>query len=264
MKLSESICLLLNNIFPKIKVAGRESAQSYSEAEYGWAKSSFALFAPYINLKDRDILDAGCGLGGKTVFYAEGGCNSIIGIDMDENHIKYSKQFAKKKGVFNAQFKVADLNILPFESNKFDIVFLNDVVEHIRRPVLISALEECKRVIKVNGRICLDFPPWTSWDAAHLYDYIYIPWCQLFFSLKTLINVVKRLNPKPRFGKLSVIEHFLELNHITIAEFREIIRKLDFRVIHSEMRMLKDKGSLKHIPFVNKYLTSRFVMVLSK
>ena len=145
MKLGESICLFLNNFFPKTKVAGSESAQLYSETEYGWAKSSFALYAPYINLKNKDILDAGCGLGGKTVYYAENGCNSIIGIDMDENHIKYSKQFAKKKGVFNVQFKVADLNTLSFESNKFDIVFLNDVVEHIRRPVLKSALEECKR-----------------------------------------------------------------------------------------------------------------------
>ncbi len=263
MKLGEYFCLFLNNFFPKIKMPGRESPQSYSEAQYGWAEDDLRLYAPYINLKDKIVLDAGCGPGGKTVFYAENGCKLIMGMDMDENHIRYAKEFAKKKGILNAEFKVGNLNALPFESNKFDIIFMNDVVEHIRRPILVSALEECKRVLKVNGRICLDFPPWTSPQAAHLYDYIYIPWCQLLFSSETLINVTKSMNPKPRHGKLSVIEHFQELNHITIKEFKDIIRKLDFKVINFELRMIKSK-ILRYIPFFNKYLTSRVVAVLSK
>lgn len=263
MKLGEYFCLFLCKLFLKKKAEGKESPQSYSEAEYDWAKGDLALHAPYIDLKDKIVLDAGCGLGGKTVFYAENGCNSIIGIDMDENHIKYATEFAKKKGVLNAEFMVGGLDALPFESNKFDIIFLNDVVEHIRKPILISALEECKRCVKVNGRICLEFPPWTSIDAAHLYGYISIPWCQLFFSSETLINVIKRTKPEPRYGKLSVIEHFQELNHITIKEFEEIIRKTDFKVINFEFHMIYT-NKLRYIPFFNKYLTSRVVAVLSK
>lgn len=264
MKLGQWSCLFLNNFFPKRKLPGRESPQSYSEAGYRGAKSNLALHAPYINLKDKMVLDAGCGLGGKTVFYAENGCKLIIGIDMDENHIKYANEFAKKKGVLNAKFRVGSLDALPFESNKFDIIFLNDVVEHIRKPILISALAECKRVIKANGRICLEFPPWTSSDAAHLYDYIHIPWCQVFFSSETLINVTRRMKPKPRYGKLSYIEHFQELNHITIQEFKDIIRKLDFKVINFELHIIKNIRILKYISFFNKYLTSRVVAVLSK
>ena len=264
MRLGEYFCLFLNKFFPKKKVAGRESSQSYSVSEYDRAKDTLALHAPYINLKDQIVLDAGCGLGGKTVFYAENGCNSIIGIDIDENHIKYASQFAKKKGVLNAEFIIGSLYTLPFKSNKFDIIFLNDVVEHIRRPILISALEECKRVIRVNGRICLEFPPWTSPYAAHLYDYIYIPWCQLLFSSVTLINVIKRMKPKPRYGKLSFIEHFQELNHITIKEFKDIIGKLDFKVINFELHMIKNIKILRYIPFLNKYLITHVIAVLSK
>ena len=97
----------------------------------------------------------------------------------------------------------------------------------------MNALKECKRVIKPNGRICLEFPPWTSWDASHLYDYIYIPWCQLVFSTETMVNVIKTMNPKPRYGKLSVVEHFLELNRLTITEFKGIILELNFKVINT-------------------------------
>lgn len=264
MELGEYLCLRLNNFFPKRKVEGRESPLSYSEAEYNWAKSNLSLYSQYIKLKDKTVLDAGCGLGGKTIFYAKKGCQSIIGIDKDENHITYAKEFAKKKDVLNAKFILGSLDSLPFRSNKFDIIFLNDVTEHIKKPILIKALAECKRIIKPNGRICIEFPPWTSPYASHLYDYIYTPWCQLLFSDRTLINVTKRMKPEPRHGKLTVIEHFQELNHITIEEFEDIIKKLDFKIINLEYRMIKNINILRYIPLLNKYLTSRVVAVLSK
>ncbi len=264
MKPGEYFCLFLNNFFPIKKVEGSASPQSYSEAEYGWAKDSFAFYSSYITLKDSIVLDAGCGLGGKTVFYAEKGCKSIIGIDMDENHITYANEFAGMKGISNVEFMVGNLEALPFESNTFDVIFLNDVVEHIRRPILVNALKECKRVIRENGRICLEFPPWTGSDASHLYNHIYIPWCHLLFSSETLINVTKRMPHPGRYGKMSIIEHFQELNHITIKEFEDIIRILEFKVIHYEHHMIKNIKRLRYIPFFNKYLTSRVVAVLSK
>ncbi|MFA5771356.1 MAG: methyltransferase domain-containing protein [Thermoplasmata archaeon] len=264
MKSGEFFCLFLNKFFPKKKVAGRESPQAYSEAEHSWAKDGLALYAPYIDLKDKMVLDAGCGLGGKTIFYAENGCKLITGIDIDEEHIKYAKEFAEKKGVSNAEFRVGSLDMLPFESDKFDIIFMNDVIEHIKRPILPKVLEECKRVIKENGRICLEFPPWTDAYAAHLYDYIYIPWCQLLFSSETLIRVIKRMDPQPRHGKLSVIEHFQELNRISIEEFEDIVKMRDFKVVSFERRTIKNIKFLRHIPFFNKYLITRVVAVLSK
>ena len=84
MKVGEYFCVFLNNFFPKRKLIDRDSPRSYSEGEYRGAPSSLALYTPYINLEGKTVLDAGCGLGGKTVFYAEHGCKSIIGIDMDE------------------------------------------------------------------------------------------------------------------------------------------------------------------------------------
>jgi ubiquinone/menaquinone biosynthesis C-methylase UbiE len=203
-------------------------------------------------------------MGGRTVFYAEKGCKSIIGIDMDENHIKYANEFAREKALSNLKFQVGMLDALPFESDQFDIIFLNDVVEHIRRPILIRALEECKRVIKANGRICLEFPPWTSPLAAHLYDYIYIPWCQMLFSSETLIDVLNKMKPKPRAGKLSYVEHFQELNHITIKEFKDIIKKLDFKVIDLRFHIIKNLNFLRYIPWLNKYFTGSVIAVLSK
>ena len=264
MKITEDFYLSLNGFFVKIvKMMGYlDNDASYSEKEYDWGKKKLVYFNPYIDLKDKIVLDAGCGLGGKTVLYSEMGCKEIFGIDMDENHINHAREFANKNGILNSDFMVGNLSELPFESDTFDIIFLNDVVEHIRKPFLIDALSECKRVVKTNGQICLEFPPWTSPFAAHLN--IIVPWSHLYLSEDTLIQLARRNESGSRLGKLSHIEHFLELNHITIKEFKEIIKKLDFRIINYEEVMLKDLRFLNYIPYYDKYLTSRVVAVLSK
>ena len=264
MPLAEQICLVLNKLVPKTKVVGRDSPESYSEAEYNSTSSLLQLFSRHIDLRGKTVLDAGCGLGGRTVFYAEQGCKRVVGLDLDENHIKCSNAFAAKRQVRNVEFKVGRLDAQPFEPATFDIIFLNDVVEHIDRSLLVGAFEECKRVIKIDGRICIDFPPWTSHHASHLYDYIHVPWCQLIFSTDTLVNVTKRFNPKPRTGKASYIEHFLELNRLTIKEFDELVRTVGLRIVHYELRMVRDIRVFKYIPIVRKYMVSSVIAVLAR
>ena len=115
---------------------------AYSEAQYEWAKKAMELYAPYVDLKDKVMLDAGCGPGGKTLFFSEQGVKAIIGIDMDPERIQFAKEFAASKNATKPQFMVGNLASLPFESDYFDVIFLNDVVEHIERPILIKAFQE--------------------------------------------------------------------------------------------------------------------------
>jgi len=65
--------------------------------------------------------------------------------------------------------------------------------------------------------------------------------------------MIKILNPKPRFGNLSVIEHFQEYNRITILEFGDIIGKLGFTGVSSDRRIVGD--SFKITPFITIFLT---------
>jgi hypothetical protein len=63
---------------------------------------------------------------------------------------------------------------------------------------------------------------------------------------------------------LTYEEHYRELNKITIKEFREMVRDLEFKVIRIEQIMLLKKQWMKHIPFFNRYLTRRVTAILSK
>jgi ubiquinone/menaquinone biosynthesis C-methylase UbiE len=265
MRVPERILLFINQFFPKKKVQGRESTAAYSDAQYAWARKSLALHAPYVDLKGKVMLDAGCGPGGKTVYFSEQGVKSITGVDIDPDRIELAKAYAASKNASLPQFMVGNLAALPFESDHFDVIFLNDVVEHIERPILVAALKECKRVLKPRGRICIEFPPWTSYDAAHLYDYIHMPWCHVFFSDRTLMNVMKKLAPhKPEVGTLSYEAHYYELNKLTIGEFRSMVNELGFSIVHLDQLILFQQQFLKHIPILGKYLTRRVTAVLSK
>jgi len=259
-----SILKTLNKIFPPKQYEGRKSTQEYSLAEYGWAKRDYELYKDLLPLESKVVLDAGCGLGGRTAYYSEKGAASIVGIDMDENHIKFSKEFAAFKELKNATFLVANFINIPFESNHFDVIILNDVLEHIRIDYLEQALPELRRVLKPGGKLFLEFPPWTSPYAAHLYDQISMPWCQYLFPEKALIQYIEKYNTGNRNGTLSPVEHFKELNRLNKKPFIQLMKKSGLVEIHFQQKIIKNMNFLKVIPFLNEFATNRIVGIYTK
>lgn len=49
-----------------------------------------------------------------------------------------------------------DMRNMPFEDHSYDLVIHSDTIEHIENP--ISALKECKRILKVNGHLNFTIP----------------------------------------------------------------------------------------------------------
>ncbi len=264
MGISERLCLGLNRVFPRRGLPGRESPRSYFEADMREADEVLAAYAPHLQLDGNVVLDGGCGLGGKTLHCARLGASYVVGLDNDIQHVNYASEFTDGRKHGNLTFVVVSLASLPLADGSVDVVLLNAVVEHILRADLWPALCECKRVLRRGGLLCALFPPWTSPSAAHIYDYIHIPWCQLLFSRRTLVNVLEKMNPAPRYGRLSYIEHFLELNGITIPEFKRLVRKVGLRPLKFHLRMIKKLQLLSHLPILNRYLASHVVAVLRK
>jgi 2-polyprenyl-3-methyl-5-hydroxy-6-metoxy-1,4-benzoquinol methylase len=264
MSPGELACLALNRVLPARRVEGRESPRAYAEAQYRWAEQTLTLHAPYVDLHGATLLDAGCGLGGKAVYFSERGCARVEGIDADPAYIAEAQAFAADRGAVNATFRTGQLDALPYTTDEFDIVMMNDVLEHVVRARLSDTLLECKRVLRPGGVLCIDFSPWTAHDAAHLYDYIRIPWCQVLFSDETLIRVTRRLNPRPTHGALTVVDHFQELNRLTFDEFRALVGRLGFTIVRLERKMVRRVRALRRVPVLRDYFMSRVLAVISK
>lgn len=264
MGVREQVCLGLNRLFPKRKLPGRESPKSYFEADQADAERTLGAYGPALRMAGQIVLDGGCGLGGKTLYCALHAATYVVGLDNDLQHLRYAAEFTHAKRVPNLTFLAASLRDLPFPAELFDVILLNGVVEHIRRPDLRPAMAECKRVLKSGGILCAIFTPWTAPSAAHVYDYIHIPWCQCLFSLATIASALRKLRPAPRYGRLSYVQHFLELNQITIEEFRHLTNELGFVTVLFQPQMIKNLWVLAKVPVINKYLTSNIVAVLRK
>lgn len=94
---------------------------------------------------DTIFLDVGCGAGGASIIANERGAN-VYGIDVAQGLLNYAIQRIPK-----GEFQVADIENLPYEDNKFDVIFASNSLQYSENRM--AALHELKRVCKPDGRI---------------------------------------------------------------------------------------------------------------
>ena len=91
------------------------------------------------------ILDAGCGTGRFVPYFVKNGF-TVTGVDSSSSMI----ELASKNNPM-AEFKVMDIRHLDFVSNYFDGVWNIATLLHLDESGVKLALQEFKRVLKVNG-----------------------------------------------------------------------------------------------------------------
>ena len=105
------------------------------------------------------ILDAGCGAGevARELAAMVGPGGQITAIDASQATVDYA---ASKDGGAGVQYRVADLNALPFADGTFDAVRCERVLQHIPDPD--RSVAELVRVTRAGGRVCLIDTDWHS------------------------------------------------------------------------------------------------------
>lgn len=97
-------------------------------------------------------LDYGCADGGYVAEMLRRGASEVVGVDVEEQRI----EDAKARQIPCATFFSFDGVDLPFASNSFDGVFMNEVLEHVVDER--QSLAEAKRVIRPGGYLALISP----------------------------------------------------------------------------------------------------------
>jgi cyclopropane fatty-acyl-phospholipid synthase-like methyltransferase len=98
------------------------------------------------------VLDAGCGVGGSSIFLASRlGCK-ITGITLSERQIQQAKNNAKQKGVEALiDFKLMDYSNTEFPGESFDIVWGCESICYADNKELF--IKEAFRLLKPGGRL---------------------------------------------------------------------------------------------------------------
>jgi len=103
------------------------------------------------------ILDLGCGTGGSFSLLRNWG--AVVGLDNSQ----IALGFARKRGM-NA-LVLGDAQSLPFGENRFDLVAVLDVLEHLDDDC--QALREIWRVLKPGGAVVFTVPAFMSLWSVH-------------------------------------------------------------------------------------------------
>ena len=281
MAISEYILKSINNLFPKQVHPfnlQQDGVKSYSHWQFEKGENTLKSYLKKFKiddiLKDKLVLDVGCGAAGKSLYFAQMGAKKVTGIDVVEKYKIEAEKLAIEKGLQDKfEFLLADAAKLPFPENSFDTIIMNDAMEHVDSPEKV--LKECLRVLKKGGKLFINFPPYNHPFGAHLSDVINMPWVHLFFSDKTLINVYKDLVTKyPDFKdrinfriskKQNGQEYFSYINKMTIARFNSILAKLSCNTIYYNEEPLRSiLNCPAKMPILKEYFVKMVVCVIEK
>ncbi len=118
---------------------------------YVWRRGQdrrLAQIRQYVSLEGARILDVGCGLG-MYVARLRQFSDEVYGVDIDEEKIAQASQTLPNLYVSPAEK-------LPFPDSSFDVILLNEVIEHVNDDRM--AIQEAYRCLTPGGHIVIYAP----------------------------------------------------------------------------------------------------------
>lgn len=107
------------------------------------------LLEKYHPINGKNILDIGSGEGGTSLVFSEN--NFVVSVDLSFLRLQRQKANFQIKNSVNG-----NAVLLPFSDSSFDVIILQDVIEHLSD--IKNFLSEIKRVLKPKGIIYLSTP----------------------------------------------------------------------------------------------------------
>ena len=243
-KLDYDTLLALNARYPR-------AAKTPGDAEIGQQKKWAGRVLQVVEFfKAEQVLEIGCGYGFASLYMAQAGKN-VSATDVVD--VRYPE--VKASGV---QFALGDVCArLPYEDNRFDLVYSINSFEHFPDPD--KALSEILRVTRPGGIVFLAFGPlyYSAW-GLHASRRLGMPYPQLLFSEETIQRFVDE--------KQAEIAHTYDqssdkskigpyLNKYSLQQYRQIFRKHRDHLrewVYSETIILNGRGILWQYPGILK------------
>jgi SAM-dependent methyltransferase len=138
------------------------------------------------------LLDVGCATGFFIHGIRKNSAWEVFGTDFGETAVRFANE---KLGLDVKQGNLIDI---AFPAKFFDFIHINNVLEHVLRPV--EMLEESRRILKPDGKLYLSVPNGTvdSRDLVDFYTDEHQPARSknghiFFFPARTLLSLIERV-----------------------------------------------------------------------
>jgi len=137
---------------------GRDTVVGSFDKQNNWQDYEDYLWKDITNLKDKNVIDFGCGPGRNLVKWASF-FNKIDGVDISSINLEKAKIWISENGLnpdnFNL-YKGEGMSIQTVPSNSYDILMSTIAMQHICvYEIRFNLLKEFYRVLKKNGKITI-------------------------------------------------------------------------------------------------------------
>jgi SAM-dependent methyltransferase len=204
-------------------------------------------------VRGKSVLDYGCGHGWQAVAMRQAGAREVHGIEIDDDRINDGRLLAESVGLTDVTFgRVPD-------REKYDTVISLGAMEHFYDP----AAELAQLCSLAREEVIVSFAqPWYSPYGTHLDGTTRIPWLNLIFSEKTLMNV-RNLYPNGSDGAKRFEDVRGGLNKMTVQRFERLVGSIPGMRIHDiRLRGVKGVPIIIRIPLVRELGTSAATCIL--
>lgn len=173
-------------------------------------------------LRDKDVIDFGCGDGAETIEIAQAGARSVVGVDIQTARFPDATQRAVAAGVADR------VRFTARSETSADVIVSIDSFEHFAEPAQI--LRIMADLLRPGGRVVASFgPTWFHPLGGHLFSVF--PWAHLLFTEAALIRWRSdfKTDGARRFADVAG-----GLNQMTIGRFERLVAASPFHVVQIE------------------------------
>ena len=126
-----------------------ENTRSHTDA----LKNMNRVLADRVQLKPGErVLDAGCGVGGSSLWLAKERDVDVVGITLAARQVHKARRYAIRRGLHDrVRFEVADFTATPFPDASFDVVWA--VESQCHAPQKAAFYQEAARLLRPGGRV---------------------------------------------------------------------------------------------------------------
>ena len=169
-------------------------------------------------IRDKTVLDFGCGEGLETLDLVRYGAKKAIGLDIRQSVLDTATNNARAAGLSDrCEFTTSTVE-------QVDVIVSLDAFEHFEDPS--GVLTVMHSLLKPSGVVIASFgPTWYHPLGGHLFSVF--PWAHLLFSEEALIRWRTHIRDDgaTRFGEVEG-----GLNQMTLARFERLVCASGFRI----------------------------------
>ncbi len=164
------------------------------------------------SIKNRKILDLGCGFGLHAKKYSKLGAK-ILGLDISKKEIKY----AKEQNIKNAEFRVQDIETPFITKERYDIITCSLVLDYVQD--LEKFFKQCNTLLKTGGILLFSIPNPLLYQERNMVGKIEILGRKIIIGDYFTQRKIRR-----NFSKKFSVEHY----HRTVQNYVQAFLKNNF------------------------------------